>query len=221
MSFLRSFWRQKKVRQNNLTEIIFSVIGGEAAGLDKNFIKSVEQLAEGEYLVTFQEIAFQDIMPFFAHAITAGKIVAVTAISEQTVLVETVTTIAVSAVKASAVIQDLTFLADTAGAAGNAITISYVTGGVAGAEVVNVSGSDIEVEIEEGVSTATEIKAAIDGDAGAAALVDVSISGTAGNAQDLQAVTNLAGGKDALAIGDNANADFSMGVVWQYSQVVR
>lgn len=98
---------------------------------------------------------------------------------------------------ASVVIQDLTYTADTAGAAGNNITIEYVGGGTAGSETVSVAGSVIEVTIEDGVSTATQVKAAIDGEAPAAALVDVTVSGTGSNAQDVQGPTALAGGDDA------------------------
>ena len=41
------------------------------------------------------------------------------------------------------------------------ITISYSNGAVAGAEVVSVSGQNINVQIQEGVSTNAQIKAAI------------------------------------------------------------
>lgn len=98
---------------------------------------------------------------------------------------------------ASLVVQDLTYTADTAGAAGNSITIAYTTGGTAGSEVVSVVGSAISVQIQSGVSTATQVKAAVDGDAGAAALVNVAITGTGGTAQVAAAAAALTGGDDA------------------------
>jgi hypothetical protein len=102
-----------------------------------------------------------------------------------------------AAAAASLVVQDLTYTADAVGAAGNDITIAYVDTGTAGSEVVNVTGNAIEVEIESGVSTATQVKTAIDASAPASALISVAISGTAGDAQVTAAETNLAGGDDA------------------------
>lgn len=99
-----------------------------------------------------------------------------------------------SAAKASLIVQDLTYTADTAGTAGNSITIAYTAGATAGAEVVTVVGSAISVQIETGVSTATQVKTAVDASITAAALVDVSVSGTGSNAQVTAAVTPLAGG---------------------------
>lgn len=106
------------------------------------------------------------------------------------------TTIDALTKKASVIIQDLTYTADTAGVAGNNITITYTTGGTAGAEVVTVSGSNISVKIQSGVSTATQVKTAVDASGPAAALVDITISGTAGTAQVAQAVTFLTDGFD-------------------------
>lgn len=103
-----------------------------------------------------------------------------------------------AAVKASKVIQDLTYTADTAGAPGNSITIAYVDDGTAGAETVGVVGSAITVHMEAGVSTATQIKAAVDGDGSAAALVDIAISGTGSNPQTAVSATALQGGSNAI-----------------------
>lgn len=74
---------------------------------------------------------------------------------------------------AAVTIQDLIYTAKASG--GEAITIAYTTGGTAGSEVVTVVGNAISVQIESGVSTATQVKAAIDGDVDAAALVDVEV----------------------------------------------
>ncbi len=100
-------------------------------------------------------------------------------------------------VKASVTIQDLTFEADVVGSNGDSITIEYTAGGTAGSEVVTVLGSAISVQIDSGVSTATQVKAAIDGNVQSALLVNTTISGTASDPQVTVAATNLAGGEDA------------------------
>ena len=107
-----------------------------------------------------------------------------------------------AATAAYVAIQDLTYTADDTGLAGNSITVAYTAGATAGAEVVTVVGSAISVQIEDGVSTATEVKAAVDGKAEAAALVDVTITGTAGDPQDIVSATNLVYGQDAANAGD-------------------
>jgi hypothetical protein len=215
---IRSFWRQKKCRQNNLTEIIFDVVGLQASGIDKSFIKSVERIARGEFLVTFQEIAFRDVHPIFVRAIQAGRLAHVTAVTEQSCLVELISaSVTIVGVESSAVIQDITYEAVNDGEAGDLINIIYVDGATQGNEVVTVNGNSIEVQIEDGVSEATDVKAAIDGDLAAAALVTATITGTAGNAQDaFSPAIFLAGGVDAVVPGDNIDGDFSAGVVWHY-----
>lgn len=63
----------------------------------------------------------------------------------------------------SVVVQDLTYSTDANTDAYNGKSITYTTGATAGAEVVTVSGSDnVSIQIENGVSTATQIKAACD-----------------------------------------------------------
>lgn len=108
-------------------------------------------------------------------------------------------------VKASLELQDLTYTAVNPGSAGNSISIEYTDGATAGSEVVSVLGNAISIQIEDGVSTATQIKAAYDLVAGAVALATVAITGTGGNAQDLEAEQNLAGGT-----GSNSSAAASL-----------
>lgn len=106
------------------------------------------------------------------------------------------------AVAASRTIQSLVFTAKAAGTAGNAITIAYTTGATAGSEVVGVVSSAISVQIQTGVSTATQVKAAIDGDVGAAALVSVAIvsgQGATGQTAPVSA-TNLQNGAAAVGL---------------------
>lgn len=101
----------------------------------------------------------------------------------------------VAAVSASLVKGDLTFTAKTAGPSGNLISVAFVAGGTAGSEVVTVVGTDISVSMGAEVSTATQLKTAIDNKAEAAALISVAIaSGEGSTAQDAFAKDELEGG---------------------------
>lgn len=90
MSFIRSFWRQKKCRQTELTEVQFSVNGTTLAvsGVDKAFVKSVEALGTGEYLITLVEGAFYDLQP--THLAVTGGVGHVVAVTKDTITVKTV-----------------------------------------------------------------------------------------------------------------------------------
>ena len=97
-----------------------------------------------------------------------------------------------AAVKASLVKLDLTFTALKGGSQGNDISIEFLDGGapdVAG--VVTVTGNLISVSMDDGASTATQMKAALDGSAEAAALITTAITGTAGDPQNAFAEDNL------------------------------
>lgn len=96
--------------------------------------------------------------------------------------------------RATLVVQDLTYTSVAYSSGANSITIAYTAGGTAGAEVVTVVGNAISVQIQNSASTATQIKAAIDGSAAALALVSVAVTGTGGSAQVTAAATPLAGG---------------------------
>ena len=84
---------------------------------------------------------------------------------------------------ASLLKQDLTYTADLAGSNGNLISVDYTPGATAGLEVVTVIGNAISVQIDDAVSTATQVKTAVDAFPAAAALVNVAITGVGGNAQ--------------------------------------
>lgn len=101
--------------------------------------------------------------------------------------------------RALLVVQDLTYLADLGGVAGNSITIEYTTGGTAGAEVVTVVGTAISVQIENSVSTATQVKTAVDASVSASALISVSVSGTGSTAQVAAVPAPLASGAAVAA----------------------
>ncbi len=66
-----------------------------------------------------------------------------------------------AAVAPSVIVQDLTIASDTTGTTLNGATISYSTGATAGSEVVTGASTDVNVQIENGVSTATQIAAAM------------------------------------------------------------
>lgn len=95
---------------------------------------------------------------------------------------------------ATLVVQDLTYTAANVNVDGNSITVAYVAGGTAGSEVVTVTGNAISVSMDTGVSTATQIKAAIDASAAALALATVAITGTGSNAQVAAVAAALTGG---------------------------
>lgn len=95
--------------------------------------------------------------------------------------------------------QDLQFKAKAYGASGNSITVEYVGGGTGGAEVVTVTGNAIQVQIEDNVSTADQIKTALDASVAAAALITTTVSGTGSNAQVIFGPTALAGGIDGVS----------------------
>lgn len=89
-----------------------------------------------------------------------------------------------SGTHATLVVQDITYTSGNSGISPSKITIAYTTGGTAGSEVVTVANlSQISVKIQSGVSTATQVLAAINGSAAALALISAAITGTAGNAQ--------------------------------------
>jgi len=109
-----------------------------------------------------------------------------------------------SGVASSLVEQDLTYTAAVRNEDGDNITIAYTAGGTAGAEVVTVTDLAISVQIDDGVSTATQIKTAIDASEEALELVSVAVTGTGSTAQDITAATPLAGGEDSeVNVDDN------------------
>jgi hypothetical protein len=96
---------------------------------------------------------------------------------------------------ATAVIQDLTYTEKTLGLD---VSITYTNDGVAGSEVVSVSGHNISVKIESGVSTATQIRTKVLAHNEAKDLVTIVISGTGSNAQVSCVRASLANGSVAL-----------------------
>ncbi len=97
-------------------------------------------------------------------------------------------------VKALLEVQDLTYTALKAGTQGNDISIEYLDTGVAGSEVVTVTGNKISVSMDSATSTATQIHTAILASDDAVALVTCTVTGTGSDAQTAAANTHLATG---------------------------
>lgn len=136
-----------------------------------------------------------------------------------------------AAAKASLLVQGTMLLtADTAGTAGNSIRFRFTGGATAGSEIVSVSVNDISVQIEDGVSNFAQIKTAIEADAPAAALVDVSFTGpstaTKALVASMDSYTNLSGGLAAasaavvvqdLTIAADATGTAANGTTYTYT----
>lgn len=88
--------------------------------------------------------------------------------------------------------QDLTFTFANPGNNNN-YTLEYTPGATAGSEVVSILGNAITVQIEDGVSTATQIKAAWDGSP-AGSPVPCTISGTGSDPQFVFGPNNFING---------------------------
>lgn len=97
-----------------------------------------------------------------------------------------------TATAATLTLGGVTYTAVADDQSGNLITVEYVGGGTAGAEVVTVVGNAISVEIEDGVSTITQVRTAVNLEAAAAALV--TATGTSGTAVAADGPDPLTGG---------------------------
>lgn len=72
------------------------------------------------------------------------------------------------------------------------VTVTYISGGVAGSEIVSVSGNNITVQIQAGVTQARHIRNAIENSLAALSLVEIKIdSNSANEPQTVQASTSL------------------------------
>lgn len=95
-------------------------------------------------------------------------------------------------VKATKTVGDLVLTAKFPGEDGNNISFELKTGGTAGAEAVTISNTSIEVVIEDGVSTAAQIKMKLDLSAAKYLITVATVA--ASNPQAIAAVDFLAGG---------------------------
>lgn len=103
--------------------------------------------------------------------------------------------------KATLTKAQLVFTAVAVGAGGNDISIEFLDTGTAGSEEVTVTDSLISVSMEDGVSTATQIKAALDASDEAMTLITVATTGTPSTAQSAFAEDNLESGAQ-IEVGD-------------------
>ena len=94
----------------------------------------------------------------------------------------------------------LTSLPTTAASTSNKITLAYTAGATAGAEVVSVSGNAISIQIQTGVSTATQVKTAFDLVAAATALATCATTGVASTAQVTSAAVRMTGAEGSAVI---------------------
>ncbi len=97
--------------------------------------------------------------------------------------------------QSSLVIQDLTITFIAPGD-NDTYQIEYLDTTTAGSETATLAGNLITVNMESGVSTATQIKAAIEANFTLVGALTVTISGVASNPQNAQAATNFTGGNN-------------------------
>jgi len=93
-------------------------------------------------------------------------------------------------------IQDLTYTFNAAGD-NNSYTIEYLDDTTAGSENVTISGTDVSVHMESSVSTATQIKTAVDATIGLNAAITVTISGVGSNPQISTSPANFTSGSNS------------------------
>lgn len=95
----------------------------------------------------------------------------------------------------SVVVQDLTFEFVAPGD-NDTYQVEFVDDGTAGAETASLAGQLITIHMEDGVSTATQLKAAWDANITLASNVTCTISGTGTNVQVAVGPTNFTGGEN-------------------------
>lgn len=101
-----------------------------------------------------------------------------------------------SAVKASKVIEDITLTAVKGGSEGNNFSVEKLDTVTAGSETVTITGNKISIAMEDGVSTATQVMAALTAATAALATLGVSfaLTGTGSTAQTALSVASFTGG---------------------------
>lgn len=107
----------------------------------------------------------------------------------------------IEASKAALTLEEVEIEAVSPGWDGNDLSVEFTGGATAGSEVVTVADDKITVQIEDGVSTAAQVAAAITADEDASALVTAAAeAGEESTAQDVAAEASLTGG-DGLTLG--------------------
>ncbi len=106
-------------------------------------------------------------------------------------------------VKASLHFQDITIRAKSTGVAGNSITIEFIDDVIAGSEVCSVSGTDVKVFIQTGVSTAQQVADALNAESDFTDIATVEIDeDDESDAQIEAGPTPLAGGVTKVTDGE-------------------
>lgn len=95
--------------------------------------------------------------------------------------------------QSSVTIQDLTVTFIQPGDNDN-YSVQYLPGGTAGSESVVLNGTNIEITIESGVSTATQVKTALDAIISLSSTISTTITGTGSNAQTTAGPISFSGG---------------------------
>lgn len=98
-------------------------------------------------------------------------------------------------VQSTLVFQDLTFTWINPGD-NNGYTMEYTPGATAGSEVVTILGNAITVQIDSGVSTALQVKAALEANSGFNSNITVTVSGVGSNPQVTAGPTNFVNGQN-------------------------
>lgn len=156
---------------------MLGVYGGQIIGLRENVIY-LDELNDSRILgnVGYNHSAFISICDW-----DTGEVKALYSYSAVNTTTKTITLQTSPFKYASNVIQDITYVAVTAGATvGEQINIRYINGG---ALSVSVSNYTIVVTLNTGVSNATNVAAAIAGTPAAAALVTPTVTGTGATVQ--------------------------------------
>lgn len=159
------------------------------AGVDGNDI-TIEMVDDGVFGAETMEFTGTDIVFHIAAGQTNAAILASVLNNFNW---DSDPVLAVATVIDNVAVQDVVAATNLAGGADDI--------GDAGNEVVTVDGDSISVRLESGVSTATQVKAAVDGEAAAAALVTVAIKSSQGSVAQTAPVAEVAlsGGLDAEA----------------------
>lgn len=106
--------------------------------------------------------------------------------------------VTISEQTAGLVSEGLTLYSKLPGAAGNTVQFEKTAGATAGNEVVTVTGKVVSVQVEAGVSTATQVLAKLIASPGAMNLIS-AFDTTGATAQTAAVAANLTGGVDAVA----------------------
>jgi hypothetical protein len=110
---------------------------------------------------------------------------------------------------ASVAIEDILYTAKDAGTPGNSISIRYIAGATAGSEIVSAITNAISVQIQDGVSTATQVMNAISASPSASALVSTVSGGGLAGLVGYYGLNEVSGSVAADSVGSNPGTNSS------------